>query len=292
MEHQHNIEKGGSNYSYMKLLTSYPELDSVLKKHANSIQKVLGDNFIGFYLQGSLATGDFDLTSDVDFIIVTEKDLSKKQVKEIQVVHTLVYNQANRWVKCMEYSFFPKTTIREHSSPYIENRRNNSLDRELWYFNNGSRTIERSDHCNTLVVRWTVREKGIIVLGPNPTTLIDPISTNELRKEIKDTLVGWGKELLENPEPYKNRFYQSYLVLNYCRMLYDLHKGEINSKLDGIKWAKSNLDSQWVSLINFCWQERQDISISMNQPANTEVFSNSLKFVRYAIEKGENYQIV
>ncbi|MCG2688401.1 DUF4111 domain-containing protein, partial [Candidatus Parcubacteria bacterium] len=140
-----------------------------------------GNDFIGFYLQGSLATGDFNLTSDVDFIIVTEKDLSD---------------------------------------------------------------------------------------------------------------VGWGKELLENPEPRKNRFYQSYLVLNYCRMLHDLHKGEINSKLAGIEWAKSNLDPQWISLINFCWQERQDTSISVDQPANAEVFASSLKFVRYAIEKGKSYQIV
>ncbi len=75
-------------------------------------------------------------------------------------------------------------------------------------------------------------------------------------------------------------------------MLYGLHKGEVNSKLAGIEWAKSNLDPQWISLINFCWQERLDISISVNQPANPEVFAHSLKFVRYAVGKGESYQIV
>ena len=129
-------------------------------------------------------------------------------------------------------------------------------------------------------------------MGPNPAVLIDPISADELRQEIKDTLVGWGKELLKNPEPHRNRFYQSYLVLNYCRMLHDLHEGEVNSKFAGAEWAKSNLDHRWVPLINFCWQERQDTSISVKQPADDEVFANSVEFVRYAVEEGEGYQIV
>ena len=74
-------------------------------------------------------------------------------------------------------------------------------------------------------------------------------------------------------------------------MLHDLYKGEVDSKLAGAEWAKSNLDRQWISLINFCWQERQDTSISVNQPANAEVFADSLKFVRYVVEKGKSYQI-
>ena len=274
-----------------ELLSPYLDLDAVLKEHARSVQEVLGSNFVGYYLQGSLATGDFDLTSDIDFIIVTEGDLSEKQVEEVQDVHTRAYNQDNRWVKRLEYSFFPKQILRRHSSPYNHGRPSNSQDRELWYFNNGSRTIERSDHCNTLVTRWTVREKGVTVLGPDSATLIDPISANELRTEIKETLVGWGAELLERPEPYKNRFYQSFLVLNYCRMLHDLYEGKVDSKPSGVDWAKSNLDHLWTPLIDFCWNERQDVTISVHQPANTEIFGKSLKFVQYAIEVGKKYTI-
>jgi len=48
--------------------TPYPELDTVLEAHAKKLQEVLGNNFVGMYLQGSLAIGDFDLTSDIDFI--------------------------------------------------------------------------------------------------------------------------------------------------------------------------------------------------------------------------------
>jgi predicted nucleotidyltransferase len=31
-------------------------------------KEALGDNYVGMYIQGSLAVGDFDMTSDVDFI--------------------------------------------------------------------------------------------------------------------------------------------------------------------------------------------------------------------------------
>ena len=161
--------------------------------------------------------------------------------------------------------------------------RNNAKERELWYFDNGSRDIERSDHCNTLVIRWTVREKGVTVSGPDPKTLIEPIKPDDLRKEIKDTMIGWEEEILRNPDPYQNRFYQSYLVLNYARMLQNFHEGKIGSKRQGMIWAISHLDPKWIHLIDDCWKERQDPEISVKQSANPDVFKKTLEFVRYAI---------
>lgn len=276
---------------YVQTKTPYPELDNILTDLAVKLRDALGKNFVGMYLQGSLAIGDFDLTSDVDFIVVTNDDLSDTEAQEVQKVHTLTYNQNNRWVKRLEYSFFPKQKMREHSSPYTNGIRTTTDKRNLWYFDNGHLTIERSDHCNTLVTRWTVREKGTPVLGPSPKSLIDFISADELRKEIRDTLVGWGEELLINPEPYRNRFYQSYLVLNYARMLHDLHEGKVGSKLAGITWAKANLDPQWIELIDYCWMERKDTTISVKQPAVSEMFEKSLQFVSYVVEQGNRYII-
>ena len=141
------------------------------------------------------------------------------------------------------------------------------------------------------MTRWTLREKGVVVAGHKPTTFIGIVTPNELRREIKDTLVGWGTELLRDHEAYNNRFYQSFLVLNYCRMLQDLHQGKVTSKLDGVVWAKSNLDKKWIPLIDFCWSERLDTEISVHQPANPEVFHQSIKFVEYAVRTGESYKV-
>jgi len=272
-------------------LTPYPELDVVLKEYTGRIRKALVDNFIGFYLQGSLAIGDFDLTSDVDFIIVTKEELSEKEVVDVQKAHTYTRNLNTRWVKHMEYSFFPLEKLRINSSPFLSGKPNKSEERMLWYFNNGSHTLEKSDHDNSLVVRWTVREKGVAVLGPDPKTLINPIDPNDLRKEIKGTLTGWGQEVVEDPEPYRNRFYQAYLVLNFSRMLQDLHEGRVTSKLEGINWAKTNLDPKWIPLIDFCWEERQDTEINIGQPADPQVYKKSIEFVGYTVKQGINYKI-
>lgn len=271
--------------------TPYPELNTVLNNLAKRLKDELKDNFIGFYLQGSLATGDFDMTSDIDFIVVTDQGLSDKQVEAVQRIHTETYNQSNRWVKRLEYSFFPKDKLNVYLPPFMGGKANGSEERLLWYFDNGSKTIEKSDHCNTLVVRWSLREKGIALFGPDPKTLIDPIDPDGLRGEIKDTIIGWGEYLLNHPKKYKNRFYQSYLVLNYARMLNDLHQGSIASKLKGIVWAKSNLDPKWIPLIDFCWKERQDTEISVKQPADEDIFPKSIEFVKYAIQQAKKYEI-
>lgn len=268
----------------MKKLTEYSQLDKVFYELSNAYKKALEENFVGLYLQGSLAIGDFDLTSDADFVVIINQDLIGEEVKKVQGVHTSFRNRGSRWVQHLEYSFFPLSKLRQHSSPYKNGKRDDSEGRRLWYFDNGSRTIERNDHDNTLVVRWTLREKGITVLGPEPKTLIDPISANDLRKEIRETF-GWGYELLANSKPYENRFFQAFFVLNYIRMMQDLVEGKITSKKKAIEWAKKNLDSKWSDLIDYSWEQRKDENISIHQPVDPKKYQETMKFVKYILEK-------
>jgi predicted nucleotidyltransferase len=270
-------------------MTSFAELDFVLRDHVERVRKAFGDLILAAYLQGSLAIGDFDLTSDVDFIIVTRRDLSSEEAAIAQAVHADTYRQKNRWVKRLEYSFFPIDLLRSPSSP-VSALQPDSVSREMWYFDNGSEQIDRSDHDNSLVVRWTLREKGVVLFGPEPSELIDIVLPKDLRLEIQQTLVTWGEMVVTNPEPYRNRFYQSFLVLNYCRGLLDLSEGSINSKWAGVKWARVNLDSKWAPLITFCWKEREDPDISITQPAVSEVFEQTIAFVDYAVGRMRDFK--
>ena len=272
-------------------MTQYPELDGVLNGHAERLQDVLGDSLIGMYLLGSLAIGDFDGTSDIDFVVVTADEMSESEVEQAQSVHDQTYGQDTRWVKHLEYSFFPSNILRHPSSPFSNDGRVQDKDRELWYFEHGSPRIERSDHDNSLVTRWTLREKGVTVVGPEPFSLLDPVSPNALRVEIQDSLVGWGDELLEDAEPFRNRFFQAFIVLHYCRMLQDLNEGRITSKREGAQWAKSNLDPKWTSLIEYCWNDRQDSEIHISQPAISEIFGEVLSFVEYVVALGKGFVI-
>ncbi|MBU2610174.1 MAG: nucleotidyltransferase domain-containing protein [Chloroflexi bacterium] len=65
----------------------YPEVNVVLRELLTSVQSILGDHFIGMYLYGSLASGDFDRESDVDYVVVTEDVLSDALFSALQDMH-------------------------------------------------------------------------------------------------------------------------------------------------------------------------------------------------------------
>jgi len=257
----------------MALPTPYPELNAVLRELAASVQAILGDTFVAACLQGSFAVGDFDLHSDVDFIIVVAHELSDVQVQALQAMHERIYRLDCEWAQHLEGSYFPKEVL----------RRSDQRGTPLWYLDHGSRSLVRSDHCNTVVVRWTVREHGIALAGPSPATLVDPIPVETLRQEIRATIRHWGQQILDEPEPYNNRFYQTFIVLSYCRMLHDLHTGSVGSKRAGAEWAKAILDAAWAGLIDRAWDGRPNPAVSVRQPADLADFRNTLEFVKYII---------
>lgn len=272
-------------------LTPYLQLDRVLVDYGRTLQSALSDNFVGLYLSGSLAIGDFDLTSDVDFLVVTESEMASAEFGAVRAAHTQLLSQDTRWVKHLEYSFFPKPKLNDKSSPYDGHGRNQSEARLLWYFNNGASTMERSDHDNTLVTRWTLRYRSKAVLGPPPQTFAPEVTANELRREIKQSLLGWETLLIDDPAPFYNRFHQAFWVLNNCRVLQDLHEGRITSKLAGVNWARKHVDPEWKPLIDYCWQERQDTAIHISQPADPAVFERVVEFVRYTTRLAERYEL-
>lgn len=261
------------------MVTIYTELNQVLSEMVHSAQEILSSNFVAAYLQGSFAVGDFDLHSDVDFIIVIAEELSEEQIAALQAMHSRLYGLRTKWAQHLEGSYVPEEVLRDQT------RR----DHKLWYLDNGSRSLAQSDHCNTFVVRWVLREKGITLAGPPAADLIDPISTERLRREIADDIMAWGQEILDYPERFNNRFYQSFIVLSYCRMLHSLQTGRIESKVAGAEWAKENLDLSWVGLIDRTWSGRPNPALSVRQPANPEDFANTLKFIHYCMNESKSY---
>lgn len=259
--------------------TPYLDLNSVLQELTGGVRAILGANFVGVYLQGSFAVGGFDRHSDVDFIVVTEKDLSEGEVKALQAMHKRVYGLANSWAQHLEGSYFPGSILRDY-------RRSGS---RLWFLNHGSQSLIQDDHCNTLVVRWVVREHGVTLAGPPPATLVDPIPVNVLRAEMLATMRDWGYDILTDPDSYNNRFYQTFIVLSYCRMLHDIHNGFPGSKRAGAEWAKARLDPSWSGLIDRTWHGRPDPASSVRQPADPTDFQATLQFIQYIIDEGQAY---
>ena len=258
--------------------TPYPDLNAVLREWVESVRAILGDTFVAACLQGSFAVGDFDRHSDVDWVIAVEEELSGDQVLALQAMHERLYGHDCPWAQHLEGSYFPRDVLRDYSQ----------RGRQLWYLDNGARSLVRSEHCNSVVVRWTVREHGVALAGPDPATLVDPIPVEALRQEILETIHDWGRQILSNPEQYNNRFYQSFIVLSYCRMLHSLHTGGTGSKRAGAEWAKANLDPSWIGLIDRTWDGRPNPAVSVRQPADAVDFRSTLEFIRYSMQLSQN----
>jgi Domain of unknown function (DUF4111) len=255
--------------------TPYPALNAVLVDLVHGARSALAESFVGAYLQGSFAVGDADEHSDVDFLIATTQELSDAEVGELELMHQCIYDTAGtEWARHLEGSYVPLRVLRRHVPPGVR----------LPYLDNGSRVIERSDHDDTLVVRWVLREHGIVLSGPDPKALVDPVPTDELRREIRRKIDGWGTEILCGPAYVKTRWGQPYVVLSFCRMLQTLETGRVESKRAGALWALRSLERQWSGLIEGAWKERLDPWVKVHQAAHEQDVESTIAFARYAID--------
>ena len=260
--------------------TSNPELNAVLHEFVKSVQEILKDNFVSAYLQGSFAIGDWDNDSDVDFTIVIENDISDTDLQALQIMHARIYSLESEWAKHLEGSYFPKNIIKS----------GNYGNKGLWYLNNTFDKLALSNHDNTLVIRWVVREHGITLAGIPAKELIDFVPADDLRKEILSTMREWGNEIISGQWKMENKWAQPFVVLMYCRMLHSLNTGRIASKLSGAQWAKNTLDNRWTGLIQRAWDERPNPSLKVLQPAEASEVENTIEFVRFALELGQSYE--
>jgi len=254
--------------------TPVAELNLVLNEMVTNVQEILGDNFSAAYLQGSFAHGGWDIHSDVDFLVVIEKDLSEAELAELQAMHPRIYQLKSNWARHLEGSYFPKDLLRREDPTHTP----------IYYLDNGATELIRSAHDNELVVRWVVREKGIILAGPSADQLIDPIPVDALKREVRSTMHTWAKEILTNQYSIANGWAQPFAVLSYCRMLHTLETGRIDSKPAGAMWGQSALDPCWRELIQRAREQRVKPTHTVYHPADPAEVQQTVVFIRYALD--------
>jgi hypothetical protein len=94
-------------------------------------------------------------------------------------------------------------------------------------------------------------------------------------------LNGWGTYLLNHPEEFRHRGYQSYIVLTLCRILYTLQVGEVTSKLKSASWTKESTGEKWKTLIDHAWEGRHHSQLQ----ADKEDIRQTLNFIKFTLER-------
>ena len=126
---------------------------------------------------------------------------------------------------------------------------------------------------------------GVVLCGPDPATLVDPIPFELLRDEMRRSHVDWGKQILADPAEFENRFYQGYITLTFCRVWCDVTLGNVGSKRRGSAWAKERLDPSWHDLIDRAWDTRPVPEVSVRTPPDPEDWKRTLDLVRLIVDR-------
>ncbi len=252
-------------------MTAYPELDAVLGELVDGAREVLGDTFCGAYLHGSFATGDADEFSDVDFVIVTREEPIPGQVEGLQALHRRLYALKPAWAQHLEGSYIPRDHL----------RRMDWSHRAFLFLDNGASELVRDPHCNTAVVRWLLHEHGLVLAGPDPEKLVDPITASDLQREALGRVreyADWAHELSA-----MSRWEQPYLVLTFCRLLFTLATGRVAAKSEAADWALGALDAEWAGLVREALADRADPWERVHQSAEHGLVERTVAFGDYAV---------
>jgi hypothetical protein len=266
-------------FSRNPIPASFPDVYVILQELLKGVQNTLGSHLVGMYLEGSLAGGDFDQDSDIDFVVVTDEELSEKLFAALQAMHDQIALLDSPWAIQLEGSYISQLALRRHD-PNLALHPN--LER-----GHGER-LKLAHHDETWNIhRRILREHGITLMGPAPCTLIDPILPDELRQAMLPALEDWAAHILAHPNEIIHQGYQSYTVLSLCRILYTLQWGEVVSKHKAAGWAKEASGGKWNALIDQAW-------IGRHQPhlmADTDDINQTLELIKYTLERGRQFNV-
>jgi hypothetical protein len=247
--------------------TPYPDVNDVLDLLLSSVQTTLGDHFVGMYLYGSLASGDFDPhRSDIDFVVVTAGELPQDRIAALETMHTRLAASGLKWAAKLEGAYVPRHAIRRHDQTPCPN------------FNEGRFQVSPLGS-DWVIQRHVMREQGAALVGPAPHTLIDPVAPDDLRRAIRDVLVEWWAPMIDDPAwLYGRSEYQAFAVLTMCRALYTLHHGDISSKPVAARWAQAALGEPWSAVIDWALHDAQ-----------SDHLNETLDFLRYTLARSREF---
>jgi len=214
--------------------TPYPEVNAVLARLLAAARSALGGQFVGLYLYGSLAGGDFDpQTSDVDFVVLAAAAPSAETIAALERLHADLRDSGLRWAGKLEGTYVSAPALRRYEAGATP-----------WPTVNEGRFYLAPHGPDWVIQRHILREHGVAVAGPPLAPLIDPVGPDDLRGAVVGLLRSWWARMLADPTRLRSSDYQAYAVLSMCRALHTLRHGTIASKPAAARWAQGEHPAQ------------------------------------------------
>lgn len=253
---------------HMPYQTLYPDVNNVLELLTQRIGEILRDNLTGVYLMGSLTYGAFKPeNSDIDLVVIVTNPVEIEQLEELKQMHLQVEAIHKRWAKRIECSYFPSEMLQNIEPPQTPRP----------YFGEGI-FYPKAPYGNEWIInQYLLYTHGIALKGPEFKALIQPVDIRDVQAAcIRDLFQEWEPKMYDL-EWLSNSHYQSYIVLNLCRILYTVIQGAIASKTISAQWVKAEYAPQWCSLI----EEAEGWHYGKEMHRQTE----TIGFIQFVIDK-------
>ncbi len=250
-------------------LTPYPDVNEILNLLHSKVQEVLREQFVGMYLYGSLSSGDFHpQDSDIDFLVVTRDAIPNHVISHLEQMHNELWKTNAHWASKLEGSYIPQKPLRRYES-----------NGEAYPTVNESKFYVAPHGSDWVIQRHIIREYGKTLKGPDPKSLIDAVSVEEIKQAVMGTRNEWWFPMLADPSwlGQYDSHYHSYAILTMCRALHTLETGRIISKPAAARWAQVQFGEEWSDVIEQALKQRVDAG-------QYELYESAIQFIGFTKE--------
>jgi hypothetical protein len=257
------------------------------------LDRALPGRVEALYVVGSASTGAFRTgRSDVDFVAVVDRGLSRRELARLRAVHM------GRWTSAIVHD----TALRRRW-PLVCNGiylRSGDLSKSALMVTpvaghvSGRFRIAQRERFDVNPVTWhTLARHGIAVRGPDGARLQVHLDQDELRSWARGNLNSYWRRWVERArhpgvrEAMLGRRFTAAGALGVTRLHYTITTGEIASKEEAASYALHVFDPRWRALIEDAvawWRTEPPRAPYRGHPARRR--HDAAEFVSHVIDAG------
>lgn len=248
-------------------LTPYSDVNNILLDILNNIRNALGQNLVGIYLFGSLSYGDFNPdSSDIDVVVIINNPLTRQELLLLKQLHQNIKEKYQKWSERFECSYTPVDMLKNILPPKEPRP----------YFGGGVFYDEAPYGNEWIINNYLLYQHGIALTGCDFKQLTTQVDISEVQKAcIRDLFQEWETKITDF-EWLDNSHYQSYIILNLCRILYTVMEGVAGTKKASAEWVKNKFGLPWSKLVANAQDWRYGKEMSSR--------SDTIDFIKFTID--------
>lgn len=232
----------------------------------------LRSHFYGIYIFGSIAFGAFEeLESDIDIVALTHGEWTTPELAQLNALHIQLIG-THQLARRLEVLYIPLRNLGKRNreiAPYPTIRYGKFSPAGYGDLN--------------YITWWTVKNKGIRLLGPERSTLPFEVTWQDVLETMRDNLNDFWVSKARRPYLFLRDDWFVFAIATHCRILTTIEEGEIITKSIALKRWRDRLPARWCLLIDEAWRIRYHLcppSLYRSRLKRTREVPAFIKYVR------------